>query len=411
MATSAVTVRRRIAQLCHDGIDGRDSRELRAAVLAELRQAVAFDAYAWLLTDPETKVGTAPLAEVPDLAALPRLIRLKYTTAVNRWTALTRGRCATLAAATGGDLSRSPLWRDLLAGYGVTDLASMVFADQFGCWGFLDLWRCGGPEPRFRPAEQALLGSLAPALTAALRGAQAATFAQPPAPVSALTAPVVLLLSGRLMLLDQTPRTDAHLRLMLPTSPGSAPVPAAAFNVAAQLLAVEAGVDDGPPTARAQLAGPEWISLRAARLAGPGQSGRPVQRDGSGRTEGADGAGQRSGAGQRDGAGQPGDAGQPRDAGQPDGGRIAVTVEPVALAGRIELYGRACGLTGRERELLHRLARGADTRLLAREMRLSPHTVQDHLKSVFAKTGCGSRGVLLARALGTGTGAGQTGPG
>ena len=79
-------------------------------------------------------------------------------------------------------------------------------------------------------------------------------------------------------------------------------------------------------------------------------------------------------------------------------------MEPVAPAGRIELYGRACGLTGRERELLHRLARGADTRLLAREMRLSPHTVQDHLKSVFAKTGCGSRGVLLARALGTGTG-------
>jgi DNA-binding CsgD family transcriptional regulator len=405
MATSAATVQRRIAQLCRDGAARSDSRDLRAAVLAELRQAIAFGAYAWLLTDPETRVGTAPLAEVPDLAALPRLIRLKYTTTLNRWTALPRGQCATLAAATGGDLSSSPLWRNLLAGHGVTDVASVVFADQFGCWGFLDLWRCGGPEPRFTPVEQALLGSLTPALTAALRGAQAATFAEPPAPVSALDAPVVLLLSGSLELLDQTPRTDAHLRLLLPTSPGAAPVPAAAFNVAAQLLAAEAGVDDGPPTARAQLAGPEWISLRAARLAGPRQSGSPVQRVGSGRTEGADGAGQRSGAGQRDGAGQPGDAGQP------DGGQIAVTVEPMALAGRIELYGRACGLTGRERELLHRLARGADTRLLAREMRLSPHTVQDHLKSVFAKTGCGSRGVLLARALGTGTGAGQTGPG
>jgi DNA-binding CsgD family transcriptional regulator len=170
----------------------------------------------------------------------------------------------------------------------------------------------------------------------------------------------VLLLSGRLALLDQTPRTDAHLRLLLPTSPGTAPVPAAAFNVAAQLLAVEAGVDDGPPMARAQLAGPEWISLRAARLGG-----------------------------------------EPGGTGEPDGGRIAVTVEPVAPAGRIELYGRACGLTGRERELLHRLARGADTRQLAREMRLSPHTVQDHLKSVFAKTGSGTRGILLARALGT----------
>jgi DNA-binding CsgD family transcriptional regulator len=405
MATSAATVQRRVAQLCRDGAARSDSRDLRAAVLAELRQTIAFDAYAWLLTDPETRVGTAPLAEVPDLAALPRLIRLKYTTTLNRWTALPRGQCATLAAATGGDLPSSPLWRTLLAGYGVTDVASMLFADQFGCWGFLDLWRCGGPEPRFTPVEQALLGSLTPTLTAALRGAQAATFAEPPAPVSALDAPVVLLLSGSLELLDQTPRTDAHLRLLLPTSPGAAPVPAAAFNVAAQLLAAESGVDDGPPTARAQLAGPEWISLRAARLAGPGQSGSQVQRDGPGRTEGTDGAGQRSGAGQRDGASQPGDAGQP------DGGRIAVTVEPVAVAGRIELYGRACGLTGRERELLHRLARGADTRLLAREMRLSPHTVQDHLKSVFAKTGCGSRGVLLARALGTGTGAGQTGPG
>jgi len=372
MATSAATVQRRVAQLCRDGAASSDSRELRAAVLAELRQTIAFDAYAWLLTDPETKVGTAPLAEVPDLAALPRLIRLKYTTTLNRWTALPRGRCATLAAATGGDLSSSPLWRNLLAGYGVTDVASVVFADQFGCWGFLDLWRCGGPEPRFTRVEQALLGSLTPTLTAALRGAQAATFAEPPAPVSALDAPVVLLLSGSLELLDQTPRTDAHLRLLLPTSPGAAPVPAAAFNVAAQLLAVEAGVDDGPPTARAQLAGPEWISLRAARLSGqPGSTGRP------------------------------GSTGEPGGAGDPDGGRIAVTVEPVAPAGRIELYGRACGLTGRERELLHRLARGADTRQLAREMRLSPHTVQDHLKSVFAKTGSGTRGILLARALGT----------
>ena len=414
MATSAATVQRRVAQLCRDGRDGTDSRELRTAVLAELRQVIAFDAYAWLLTDPETRVGTAPLAEVPDLAELPRLIRLKYTTAVNRWTALPRGRCATLIEATGGDLSRSPLWRNLLAGYGVTDLASIVFADQFGCWGFLDLWRCGGSPDRFTPAEQALVSSLAPALTAALRGAQAATFAEPPAPVSALDAPVLLLLSGSLELLDQTPRTDAHLRLLLPTSPGTAPVPAAAFNVAAQLLAAEAGVDDGPPTARAQLAGPEWISLRAARLTSPGQPSGTGQGDGTGP------AGDAGQAGQRDGAGRPGDASQRDGAGRagaasgvsrPDGGRIAVTVEPVALAGRIELYGRTCGLTGRERELLHRLARGADTRHLAREMRLSPHTVQDHLKSVFAKTGCGSRGVLLARALGTGAGAGQAGLG
>ena len=43
--------------------------------------------------------------------------------------------------ATAGDLSLSLLWRDLLSGYGVMDVASLVFRDSFGCWGFLDLWR------------------------------------------------------------------------------------------------------------------------------------------------------------------------------------------------------------------------------------------------------------------------------
>jgi hypothetical protein len=52
-------------------------------VLAVLRLAIGFDAYVWLLTDPETLVGSAPLADVPCLPELPRLIRLKYLTTVN----------------------------------------------------------------------------------------------------------------------------------------------------------------------------------------------------------------------------------------------------------------------------------------------------------------------------------------
>ena len=46
------------------------------------------------------------------------------------------------------------------------------------------------------------------------------------------------------------------------------------------------------------------------------------------------------------------------------------------------------------------LATGADTREIARRMFLSEHTVQDHLKSIFAKTSAHSRRTLLSLALG-----------
>jgi DNA-binding NarL/FixJ family response regulator len=47
------------------------------------------------------------------------------------------------------------------------------------------------------------------------------------------------------------------------------------------------------------------------------------------------------------------------------------------------------------------LATGSDTRTMARQLSLSELTVQDHLKSIFAKTGARDRVTLLSRALGT----------
>lgn len=58
---------------------------------------------------------------------------------------------------------------------------------------------------------------------------------------------------------------------------------------------------------------------------------------------------------------------------------------------------RWVGLTERESELLHHLVGGSDTRELAQRLYMSEYTVQDHLKSIFAKTGANSRRVLIAR--------------
>lgn len=330
-----------------------DARTLRLQLLAEIARAVPYDAYAWVLTDPQTSVGSAPLADVPALAELPRLIRLRYLTPVNRWTTLVDPPVARLSWATGGDLALSLLWRELLRTHGVSDVASVVFRDTFGCWAFLELWRTGGRT--FDDADDALLRALVPPVTTALRQALARTFSDAPRLDVALPGPTVLLLSPDLAVVRQTPGTQERLRLLVPRDDGGPPVPAGAYNVAAQLLAVEAGVDAHPPTARAHLARGSWVSLRAARM---DEGHRAAEGD------------------------------------------IAVTVEASAPAERLDLFGRVSGLSPRELELLGHLAAGGDTREIAARMCLAAYTVQDHLKSIFVRTATSSRRALLARALG-----------
>ena len=84
----------------------------------------------------------------------------------------------------------------------------------------------------------------------------------------------------------------------------------------------------------------------------------------------------------------------------PGSGSIAVSIEPTRPTERTALYARVVGLTEREAELLRHLVGGSGTRELAQHLYMSEYTVQDHLKSIFAKTGANSRRVLIARATG-----------
>lgn len=345
--------RARIDRLC---AEESDARAWRAQVLEAVRGAVLFDSYAWVLTDPVTAVGSDPLAAVPELSELPRLVRLKYLTPVNRWTALAaEGRTArSLVEATSGDLTRSLAWREALRRHGVVDVASMVLADRHGCWGFLDLWRTGPAEP-FAAEETQWLADLAAPLTEATRRRHAATFGHPAVARRRDLGPLVVVVGDDLEVTTSTSGVQEWIRELLPAAPDRPPVPAAVYNVAAQLLAREHGVDSHDPSARVHLGGGFWVTLRAARL-------------------------------------------DRADAG------IAVTLEETSPLERLDLFVRTFGLSPRERELMTLLATGADTRDLARRLFLSELTVQDHLKSIFAKTGASHRGQLLSRALGARSG-------
>jgi len=340
----------RIMRICATGAP--DDRSLRVAILNEIRPVVAFDAFVWLLTDPQTEVGCSPLADVPCLPELPRLIMLKYLTPINRWTRL-KGPVARLHESTGARLERSLVWSSLLGRYGVTDVASVVFRSRQGCWGFLDLWRINASEP-FTESEAGFLGSTAKRVTEALQLSQADTF-KLASPAVRGAGPAVLILSPELEVRAQTAETAEYLRLLIPPDQEREPIPAAAYNVGAQLLAVEAGVDQHPPWARVHLSNGVWLTLRAARL------------------------GVRERAGAQD---------------------IAVTIEKSSPKERLDLFSRACALSAREAELLGHLILGADTHLTAQRMFVSENTVQDHLKSIFAKTATTNRRTLMARAAG-----------
>ncbi len=346
MVTSSA-VRDALRQVELRAAAGGDERQLRHDVLEIVSAVVPYDAYAWVLTDPQTCVGTSPLAQTPSLADLPRLVRLKYLTDVNRWTTVSDPAVVTLHRTTSGDLSRSLVWRELLHTYGVSDVASCVHRDRHGCWAFLDLWRTGGAT--FDDGEVDLLVAATDLTTAALRRGIAGTMTAPSSN-DLPPGPVVLLLSDALDVHAQTPLTSGYLRAFVPAAPDAEPVPAVAYNVAAQLLAREAGADDHPAWARATLPGDRLVSVRADRL-----------------QTSADGA-----------------------------ATIAVTVEPASAAERADLFVRAFGLSPRESELVVALAGGGDTREVARSLEVSQNTVQDHLKAVFAKTSAHSRAQLLA---------------
>lgn len=316
-------------RLCSGALD---AKVLRERALTELRRAVPFDAHVWTLTDPVTRIGTSPLADIPGLSwpDLPALIQSRYL----RWTNLLVG---------GGPV----VWRRT----DDVEVLTAVFADRFGWWAWLDLWRTSSSP--FTAGERDLVASVVPLLTTALRSAQARTFTNPSQVWSG--GPAVLVLGADLQVQVGTPAArEALHRLNPPDDPAvvEQAIPAAAYNVAAALVAAENGVPIGPPWSRVHLGAGRWVTLRAARTA-------------------------------------------------PDSD-IAVTIEESTPAERLEVFALAHALTPREREILAELATGADSRHLAQRLVLSEHTVNDHVKAILAKTGASTRPTLLARVAGTG---------
>jgi len=307
-----------------EGICSQESsdRLLRERLIALLRERLPFAGHVFALTDPVTGVGSSPHATVPMLPwrELPGLIRRRY-------------------------LAADPAeWRALLAPLGVTDTALVTFADRYGAWGWLELWRTSGA---YDDRDRALLERLAPAITAGLRAAAARTFRADAGDLGRVE-PGVVVLDPDLRVLGQTDAAASALLRLLPPDEPMPPIPAAAYNAGAALVAVEAGRWQTQPSARIHLGGNRWVTVRAARL----------------------------------------------------GEDIAVAISPSTADERTDLFARVHGLSPRETEVLGLAVHGLDTRQVADLLFIARTTAEDHLRALLAKTGATSRQVLVARALG-----------
>jgi DNA-binding CsgD family transcriptional regulator len=83
--------------------------------------------------------------------------------------------------------------------------------------------------------------------------------------------------------------------------------------------------------------------------------------------------------------------------GPPGDGRVAVVLERAGGARSATVRLEAFGATAREREVATLLARGLSRAEMAEALVLSPHTVEDHVKSLYEKLGVASRQELVAR--------------
>ncbi|MET3205375.1 MULTISPECIES: helix-turn-helix transcriptional regulator [unclassified Arthrobacter] len=360
------------------GDSAPDHHSLRTAVIAELGRVLPFSAFVWPISDPLTATGISPIARIPCPDDLPLLIRLKYLTLAGRWTrlAINPSPATTLLLETAGNPSRSLVWEGLMKRYGVTDVLFAVLADKHGCWGWLDLWRTAQDGP-FTAEEVGYIAAMTREVMPALRRSIARQFlmeapggrdpagqevvrAGAPAidggPRPDLPQQAVLTLDAEMAVVGRTASVEEWLGLLQPGPRPFQRVPAEVLNVAAQLLAREAGVDGHPASARVHIGWGQWALLQASRIDSTDTAAIPP---------------------------------------------LAVTIQACPPEARLDMFARSFGLTTRQRELFDLAASGADTNAMAAALGIGAYTVQDQFKQIFDTCGVHSRATLLALAMGT----------
>ena len=319
---------------------GLDIESFVRASVDRIHHAVPFDGYCVRLCDPETSVPNGAISDIPCETA-PISYRHEYG---GKDFATLPGmrdsgeQVAILSHATGGQPRRSGRWRDVLEPMGMPyELTGLAREDE-RVWGQVMLYR-SAQRGDFR-------GEEATAVQRALRpvseGIRRAFLHPEAAAVRIDQAPAVVVLDSDNRVVESTPIPREWQDAL--SVPGSFVSP-----LALQVLATAARADRfRSARSRLRCPGAGWLSVHATAM------------------------------------------------GSPDSDRVAIVMQNARASDMAPLMFASLGLTRGEQAIVEQVLHGRSTKEMAAELFISPHTVQDRLKSIFAKLGVRSRREVVA---------------
>jgi DNA-binding CsgD family transcriptional regulator len=253
---------------------------------------------------------------------------------------------STLHEATGGNPSSSPSWHMNMTMGGDQE---MIAALRTGgaVWGAVGLYRAPG-EPMFDDGDKVFLKAIAPDLATGARIGLLVGEARDP---QWRDSPGLVVISEDGEVESTTTGVERWLSDLPDGDLDAGRLPTAVHAVAARALRTAQSRDDPGEVALARVLARSgrWVVLHGTSLVASGSR------------------------------------------------RAAVIVEPAHPARITPLLMSAYGLTDREQDVTRLVLRGDSTAQIAERLVVSPHTVQQHLKNIFEKTGVRSRRELVGK--------------
>ena len=335
----------RLAQLSGQGLDLVTF--WRAASDVFTTAVPHYMAPCWYTMDPASLLVTSHFSE--DLPELPPewLAAEYYEDDVNQLADVARSErgISTLFEATGGNPSSSPRWHENMVYGGDQELIAALRTDRGAVWGALGLYRETGQAP-FDAEDFAFIETVSPLLAEGARRALLVGQATDP---ESPDGPGLVVLTESWEIDSMTPGVRRWLADLPDGGWDAGILPPSVLAVAGEALKRADRPAAPAAVARVLADSGVWVVLHGATLV----------------------------------------TGGPR--------RVAVIVEPAHPARIASLLMSAYGLTEREQDVTRLVLQGNATTEIAAALLVSAQTVQQHLKSVFDKTGVHSRRDLVGK--------------